>query len=87
MTKRLYIVRVEFEFAVIAESEQRATRFAEDALNDMDTTDVCTAFRAELGPTGEVTPPDGWSDDTLVYCSGNEDITFEQAVAEYTENK
>ena len=88
MTKRLYVVQVEFEFAALAESEKEACRFTDQAIQDMSMMDDCA--RAQIisfqkfpnHPEKLPMKPDGWEDDDLVYGAGNRDLTLAEAIEE-----
>jgi len=87
MTKKLYNVTVEFEYAVLAESADEAMRYAEEALGGCDIREFCFVSEAAPDPTGEVTRPSGWTDDTLVYGSRNADVTLAQAIEKHVLKK
>jgi hypothetical protein len=87
MTKKLYNVTVEFEYAVLAEDEYEAAHYAEEAFGDCDASACCLVSEATPDPTGEVTRPSGWTDDTLVYGARNEDVTLVQAIEKHVLKK
>ena len=76
MSKKLFTVSLEFEYYAYAESEEEAKKFIHQALDD-----VCgienELIVIEQHPDGEVLS--GWSQACLVYHSGHEDITVDQA--------
>ncbi len=87
MTKRLYVVRVEFEFAALADSAQEACRFTDDAIRDMSMMGDCAdatiiGFHKFPGSDQKLAmKPDGWEDDALVYGADN-DTTLAEAIEE-----
>lgn len=79
MTKKLYIVSVGFEYACLAESEQDALRFKEEALGDEgEPTSV-----AQLAVTnGPIRRPRRWTDDVLIYGAPyGTDLRLDAAIA------
>lgn len=75
---KLYIVRIEVEAFVLADSEQDACGQSRDVLRDLRVDDFATA--AEWSPGDRV--PAGWKDGDLVYHDGHEDITAAQAMSD-----
>lgn len=77
MSKRLYVVHVEFEFAVLAASEDEARGFVDQAMRE----------ESFIGDDAGVVPaksqgycmPDGWEGDGLVY-GADKDTTWDDAV-------
>ena len=86
MTKRLYVVTIEVEFAVMAESEQEAVKFTDEAISDDSNLRECARARPLRfvkhpgGGEAIALTPDGWEDDTLVYGTKT-DLTLKDAVA------
>jgi hypothetical protein len=74
-TEHLYIVRVEYEYPVLAGSEAEAVNRAdaERAFHDLA---APTMYVDLAGP--EYNPPDGYDDECLVY--GSQFVTWKQAV-------
>lgn len=81
--KRLYTVTVEFDYAVMAESESDAIRTADDAAGDVYLRE-CASATLTVQPVPTTTGhfytnlPE-WDDDSLVYGC-DEDITLGDAV-------
>lgn len=78
---RLYYVRVEFEFPVMAESERDALRSVKDAVQDLYLPEYADV---SLAPSfgGKVTRyPDDYDKDSLVY-GVDYDLTIEDAIAQ-----
>lgn len=84
VTKRLYIVRVEIEFAVLAEDEDDAISHTSEAVMD---TFLESAADAELISFHKIpgsekmipNRPKGWDDTSLVY-GADEDTTLGEAI-------
>jgi hypothetical protein len=82
MTKRLYTVTVQFDFAVMAESAYDARRYANEAQRDLMLDEFAHATPAvELYPTGRFTEirPDA-EGESLVY-GADRDTTLDDAIA------
>jgi len=79
VTKKLYIVSVGFEYACLAESEQDALRFKEEALGD----EGEPTAHAQLAVTnGPVRRPRRWTDDVLIYGAPyGTDLRLDDAIA------
>jgi len=79
MTKKLYIVSVGFEYAVLAEDEYEAVSFKEEALHD----DGTPLAHAQLAITNRcIMRPRGWTDDTLIYgAPRGSDLRLDDAIA------
>ena len=82
--KRLYTVTVEFDYAVMAESESDAKSYASDACRDLSIEDHATALRT-VNPVPNVkgqfyTNLPDYDDDSLVYGT-DEDLPFGEALA------
>lgn len=79
MTKRLYTVTVEFDYAVLAENESDARRYASEAARDaLYDADVHASLTVRDEKT--IDWPSGYDESTLVYGT-REDVTFGEAVA------
>ena len=80
--KRLYVVRVEFEFPVLAESEDGAIEFVDDAVSGLSTLETkASAGLIRFGSkTNNPVLPSGYPLNGLVYGT-HEDITLADAVA------
>ena len=82
--KRLYTVRVKFEFAVLAESEHEARYAAgeasEDGLYDATLLVSKTVVRPQASKDVHIAVPSGWDNECLVY-GADEDTKFGDAVA------
>jgi hypothetical protein len=79
MTKKLYTVSVGFEYACLAESEQDALRYKEEALGDEGTPTVYAQLTVTSGP---VRRPRRWTDDALVYGAPyGTDVRLDDAIA------
>ncbi len=79
MSKRLYVVHVEFEFAALADSPEEARALVDQAVRDEDSIgDGATVMRAKAQ---SYCLPDGWDGDGLVY-GVDDDTTWDTAVAE-----
>jgi len=72
---RLYRVRVEFEYGVLADDEYEARAYVADAVESAN----ITVIDAE---TVGHAPPEGWGEDTLVYNRLGRDVTWAQAIEE-----
>lgn len=81
--KKLYIVRVDFEYAVLADDEHEATRCAAEVISDFEIREFCSVSEVKPGRNGEIPRPDSWGDADLVYGSHTEDITLAQAITKY----
>lgn len=81
-TKKLYVVSVSFEFAVLAESEGEARLTADEAAGDCLDHARAQVHRAVNPDTGWVHMPRGYDGDTLVYGTSRAegDVTFNKAV-------
>lgn len=85
--KRLYVVQVEFEYAVMAESASEACSFARDCAGDLDLEQHAYASQLQiveatdhLGIKRNVPMlPEGWTGDALVY-GADKDTTLDDAV-------
>ena len=65
---RLYYVHVEFEFPVLAESEDEALDSVSDAIQDVYMRDCAQAYPAPTLPDGKISRlPDDYDKDCLVY--------------------
>lgn len=74
MAKKLYTVRVEFEYAVMADDEHEACSYADDVARDFYAWDESSmAFEVKRR-----TPPDGWKPGALVYGT-SDDVTLARA--------
>lgn len=69
--KKPYLVKVEIEYAVMAENEADAIGHAKQAVDDCFLQEHC-----EVLPLDRF--PDGWEGDNLIY-GGDEDMTLKQA--------
>jgi hypothetical protein len=80
--KRLYTVTVDFEYAVLAENEDDACYYADEALQDQCAAHfshaTLTVTRLSTGQFAERLPD--VEEDSLVYGS-EEDVTFAEAIA------
>lgn len=75
MTKKLFYVEVTKSAWVFAENEEEAETFADEILDTEDIKDI------DVFPyTEEYLKVSGWSEYSLVYHTGTEDITFEDAL-------
>lgn len=81
-TKKLYVVSVSFEFAVLAESENEARRVVDQAADDCIDYRNAQVRRGVNPDTGWVHIPEGYDGDTLVYGTSRDegDVTFDEAV-------
>lgn len=80
--KRLYTVTVEFDFAVLADSEVDAKSYANKAIDDLYLGECTTATLTVYSPGGGIIAENlpAWDQDSLVY-GADEDTTLEEAVA------
>ncbi len=79
--KKLYIVAVSFEYAVLAENAADAADLASMVVDDVNLADDCIDSVAVCDFDNPMAlGPRGWTPDTLVYGAGGEDITWAQAV-------
>ena len=86
MAKRLYTVKVEFEYAAFVEDKAEASQFAAQAMQDdgFGIESMCTVTLVKIVEMdGKHIPiePDGWEDDSLVYQTGELNTTWAEAVA------
>lgn len=79
MSKRLYVVHVEFEFAALVDSPEEARALVDHAMRD-ETTIGDDACVTEAKST-DYCLPNGWDGDGLVY-GVDDDTTWDTAVAE-----
>lgn len=81
---RLYTVTVEFDYAVMAENESEACRYAREAARDLDLENYASAIPTVVAvgdKDARVRRPDDYDEDTLCYGPpGMGDILFEKAV-------
>lgn len=76
--KKAFIVRLEFEIAVLADNKDDAKAFMSDAVSTLmpsDIDDCCTVKTLDRFP-------EGWTEDNYVYHDGNRDITLKEACAQ-----
>jgi len=88
---RLYVVRVEIEFAALAEDEDEALGFTDEAIRDTGfledhaSADIWVLEEVDDNATDKpsmAVVPDGWDGNELVYGAGNRDITLDAAIEE-----
>jgi hypothetical protein len=79
--KKLYTVTVEFEYAVVAESEFEAESWVDMEMRNLSGMDLCPEVRELPTIKGKPILPDGWDEDSLVY--GDEELTLIEAFKKY----
>lgn len=83
MAKKLYSIRCTFDYAVLAESEREAYRFADKASQDTPLDSCCVVLVPD--PDGKALRPMGWDRYCLVY--GEDNIKFVEAREAYEVGK
>lgn len=76
--KKLYVVEVSFSFPVLADDEDEAVDFVEQAEKDLYLPDVATPRLIKIFADGRPEHVAGWSAEDLVY--GEPEATLEEAV-------
>lgn len=81
--KKLYIVTVKYEYAVVAEDEFEAVAAADDAERDAFLQEQCSCQEATM----EHYLPSGWNDSCLVYDDTDGDLPISEAKELYVTKK
>jgi hypothetical protein len=79
MTKRLYVVTVSYEYAVLASSEREAESFTHLHDAESDTGTDYKIERSRLAATVDCRPPRDWDGDCLIYGAPR-DMKWSEAV-------
>jgi hypothetical protein len=82
MAKRLYVVTISLEYAVLADDEDEACSYVREAVRDASLSDE-DGEASEAKRSGYCLPS-GWGSDTLVY-GGDGDVMWKEAVTEEKE--
>jgi len=80
--RRLYVVRVSWEYAVVACSEKEAAGYVAEAARDGNDGNVEVTAKPVRG--GDYPAPHGWNEHALVYGT-DEEMSFRAAVTTYGE--